>query len=412
MTTTQTTRPMSSTRRGLGLLLASTGVAITGQGMLLAAAPLLAASLTRDPLAVSAVTAATYAAWIFIGLPAGALVDRWPRRPVLVITDLIRAIVLAFLSLLIATGHASIVILVVAVFLIGVGNCFFDPAAQAAIPVVVGRDKTALAYANGKMWALDTFGRSLAGPPLGAAAFGLAAALPFGLDAGAFLVSALLLLGLPPLDRPGTSDGKHPPILPAIRDGLVYLFTHAELRALTFGMASYNLTYNIAFATLVLFAQDELGLGDVGFGLLIAVMAVGGMVGGWVAPRVSTRAPARAVYAAALAAQGIAWAAVVYGDNVWLTAAALTLVGLASTTVSVVGGAARQMLTPDELLGRITSAARLLGIGAAAMGALIGGTIASTWGIRAPFVGAAGLLAVFSLLFLVSLRVRIPRTQR
>lgn len=130
MTTVQqaqsTGRP---TRRGLGLLLASTGVAITGQGMLTAAAPLLAASLTRDPFAVSAVTAASYAAWLLIGLPAGALVDRWPRRQVLVITDLLRAVVLGALTLLIATDRASVPALVLAVFLVGVGSCFFDPAA-------------------------------------------------------------------------------------------------------------------------------------------------------------------------------------------------------------------------------------------------------------------------------------------
>ncbi|MEQ7124871.1 MFS transporter [Actinopolymorpha sp. B11F2] len=397
---------MPTTRRGLGLLLASTGVAITGQGMVTAAAPLLAASLTRDPFAVSAVTAASYAAWLIVGLPAGALVDRWPRRAVLVSTDLARAVVLGVLALLIATGYASVPALIVAVFLVGVGSCFFDPAAQAAIPAVVGRDKTALTHANGKMWALDTFGRSLAGPPLGAATFGVAAALPFGLDAGAFLASAVLLLGLPRLNSSPPTNGCHQAILPAIRAGLVFLFTHAELRLLAFGMAAYNLAYNIAFATLVLFVQDRLHLGDLGFGLLLAVMAVGGIAGGWVAPRIATHVPARVVYAGALAAQGLAWAAVLLSANVWVSCAALALVGLASTTVSVVGGAARQLLTPDEMLGRMVSATRLLGIGAAALGALIGGAVASLWGIAAPFVGAAALLTVFCALFIASVATR------
>src|SRR5829696_10558856 len=81
-------------------------------------------------------------------------------------------------------------------FLVGVGNSFFDPAAQAAIPGVVGRDPAALARTNGKLWAIDTFGRGLAGPPLGALAFAAAAALPFGAQGVAFLCSALLLLRL------------------------------------------------------------------------------------------------------------------------------------------------------------------------------------------------------------------------
>lgn len=410
MTTVQqaqsTGRP---TRRGLGLLLVSTGVAITGQGMLTVAAPLLAASLTRDPFAVSAVTAASYAAWLLIGLPAGALVDRWPRRQVLVITDLLRAVVLGALTLLIATDRASVPALVLAVFLVGVGSCFFDPAAQAALPAVVGREKTALTRANGKMWALDTFGRSLAGPPLGAAAFGAAAALPFGLDAVAFLASAGFLLGLPRLGGHEPEGASRQRIRTAIWDGLRYLFAHAELRALALGMAAYNLSYNIAFATLVLFAQDELNLGDLGLGILIAVMAVGGIAAGWLAPKISNRMPARAVYAAALAIQGLAWAAVLLSSNTWVAAASLLLVGLASTTVSVVGGVARQLLTPDELLGRMVSATRLLGIGAAAIGALLGGGVASLGGIAAPFLVAATVPPLFALLFAISLGPRSPR---
>src|SRR5690349_9445068 len=106
--TVQELRPSPSDRRGLRLLLASTGVAITGQGMVLTAAPLLAASVTRNPLAVSVVTAASYAAWLIIGLPAGALVDRWPLRAVMVITDLLRCAALGVFAVLTATGHAAV----------------------------------------------------------------------------------------------------------------------------------------------------------------------------------------------------------------------------------------------------------------------------------------------------------------
>jgi MFS family permease len=246
----------------------------------------------------------------------------------------------------------------------------------------------------------------LAGPPLGAAAFGAAVALPFGVEAAAFLGSAVLLLGLPRLDSVSPPSGRHVPILPAIRAGLAFLFTHAELRLLAFGMAAYNLAYNIAFATLVLFVQDRLNLGDLGFGFLLAVMAVGGIAGGWVAPRVATRVPARAVYACSLVAQGLAWTAVLLSLNVWLSAGALALVGLASTTVSVVGGSARQLLTPDAMLGRMVSATRLLGIGAAAVGAVIGGAVATAWGLTAPFIVAGVLLGLFGLLFVASLATR------
>src|SRR6266540_6306135 len=98
--------------RGVGPLLASTGISVTGDGALIAAAPLLAASLTRNPVAVSTVTAAFYLPWLLVGLAAGALVDRWARRPVMVAADIVRAVILATLAALVFTGTANLPFLV------------------------------------------------------------------------------------------------------------------------------------------------------------------------------------------------------------------------------------------------------------------------------------------------------------
>ncbi|BCJ27946.1 MFS transporter [Actinocatenispora sera] len=382
-------------KRGLAPLLASTGVSVTGDGIFAAAAPLLAASLTRNPVAVSAVSAAGYAAWFLVGLPAGALVDRWHRRAVMITADLARFVVLGVLALLLVTGHATVGLLIVAVFLVGVGACFFEPAAQAAVPAIVGRDKSALSRANGKVWALDTFGRTLAGPPIGAALFAAVVALPFGLDAASFLVSAVLLIGLP---AGRAKSAATEPILSAVRNGVRYLVHSAELRTLSLGMAAYNFGYNVAFATLVLFAEDVLHLGNIGYGALIATAAVGGILGGWLAPRIGQRMSARRVYAVALLVQGGAWALMLFG-NPWVAGVALAVVGIASTTVSVVGGSARQLLTPDNMLGRVTAATRLLGIGSAGVGAMVGGAIAHAGTLHTPLIVAPILLAVLSVVF-------------
>jgi len=377
--------------------------------MVLTAAPLLAASLTRDPLAVSVVTAASYAAWLIIGLPAGALVDRWPLRAVMVITDVLRCVALGLFAVLTLSGHATVWSLAATVFLVGVGNCFFDPAAQSAIPAVVGREPAALAHANGKMWALDTFGRGLAGPPLGAAAFGFSVALPFGVESAAFLASALFLSGLRHVGRPAPVTGTR--LRSEVHEGVAFVIKHAELRALTLGMAAYNLGYNIAFAPLVLFAQDQLHLSNLGFGSLVATMAVGGVLGGWTGPRAAARLSARWVYAIVLAAQGIAWFTVVVTHNAVAAGCALFVVGLASTTVSVVGGSARQLLTPDHLLGRMVSIVRLLGIGSAAVGAIVGGALASVAGIGAPFVATFVMLLLAAAIFAGSARKNQLRTE-
>lgn len=388
----------ASGTRGLYRLLASTGVSIAGQGMVLAAVPLLAARLTSSPIGVSLTVAASYAAWLLIGLPAGALVDRWPRRLTLVIADLVRAAILGMLALAVLWGLANIWVLVVAVFLVGAANCFFDPAAQAALPAVVGRDADKLASANGRMWSLDLIGRTLLGPPVGAALFVAALSLPFFVNAGTFAVSALLLAGLGRMNVSAPPEG-HPPILHSVRSGLSYLWMQGELRTLTIGMTIFNLAYNIAFSTFVLYAKDRLHVTDQGFGFLLAASAVGGLAAAYVIPKMRLELSATHLYALGLGTQGIGWLLIWLVQNAWVAALAIALVGTASMTVTILGSTMRQRLTPDELLGRISATTRVLGIGSAGIGALLGGTAASILGLSASVAAGAGAAVVSAVAF-------------
>lgn len=385
------------TARGLGRLLASTGVSIAGQGMVLAAVPLMAASFTRSPIGVSISVAATYAAWLVAGLPAGALVDRWPRRATMVVADLVRAGLVGLFALAVVADTASLWLLVGTVFLVGVASCFFDPAAQAAIPAVVGKDQTALARANGHLWSLDLIGRSLAGPPLGAALFAVASFLPFAANAATFAISALLLLGLTQLGRPAATSPVPQHLGRSVAQGVSFLASHRELRGLTLGMASFNFVYNLAYATLVLFAQERLGLDGRGFGVLLGMLAIGGLLAGWLSPRLGGRVSTLQVYAGCLFAQALAWAAIVLFETPIVAGASLGLVGVASTTATVLGAAARQSLTPDHMLGRMSAGTRVVGLGAAGVGALAGGAIADVGTLSSPFV-LASLVATFAAL--------------
>jgi len=384
--------------RGLGRLLGSTGVSMVGQGAVASAVPLLAATLTRDPFAVSLVAAANYAAWILVGLPAGALVDRWPRRTTMVLADLARTGLLVGLVLAVLYDRLALPALVATVFFIASASCFFDPAAQASIPALAGREARVLAKANGRLWTLDILGRSLLGPPLGAALFALSTFIPFALNAVTFLVSAALLVGIRHLGRPRHADADQR-VLPAVRDGVRFLLGHPGLRLLTLGMATYNLGYNVAFATLVLFAQDRLGLSAQGFGVLLAMLAVGGILGGWIAPKVHVRLAPGWTYAACLGLQAAGWLVTALTESQWIGGGALVVIGLASTIVSVVGGTARQTLTPDHLLGRITAGTRVLGIGAAAVGSVMGGALGSAGTLTTPLLAAAALLSLGSVAF-------------
>jgi MFS family permease len=375
--------------RGVGPLLASTAVSVTGDGALLAAAPLLAASLTRNPVAVSTVTAAFYLPWLLAGLPAGALVDRWARRPVMVAADIVRAVVLATLAALVVTGTANLPFLVATVLLVGVAQCFFDSAAQAMIPAIVGRDKEALTRTNGRFWALDTVGRSLIGPPIGSTSFALNKGLPFIGDALSFLVSAALVSRLPRVSAP---KGPHESVIAAIRSGMQHLLRTRDLRVLALSLGAYNFGYNLAIATFVLYAKDVLGVADAGYGVLLAAMAIGGVLAGWRAAPITRRLSYRQALAIAHLIQGLVWVGVALTTNVVMVGILFVFLGAGSSLVSVAVGSARQALTPDELLGRVVSAFRLLGLGAAGLGALVGGVVADWQGLRAPMAVAATLL--------------------
>ncbi len=371
-------------------LLAATGISVTGDGALLAAAPLLAAALTRDPIAVSSVTAAVYLPWLLFGLPAGALVDRWRRRRVMVLADLLRAAVLASLVGLLLAGLLTLPMLVAAVVLVGIAQCFFDSAAQAVIPAIVGREKDDLALVNGRFWALDTVGRSLLGPPLGSAAFQLGRSLPFALDAVTFLASAVLVRQLPDAPAP---HGTHDKVLTAVREGLRHLVRTRDLRVLALSMGAYNGAYNIAIAPFVLYATDVLHVPNAAYGVLLAMAALGGIVAGWRAAPLTRRLSYRQTMAVAHLAQATAWAGIALAGNVWATAPLLAVLGAGSALSSVAVGSARQTLTPDALLGRVVSAFRLFGLGMAGLGALVGGVIADHYGFTAPLVAAAAVLA-------------------
>ena len=177
-------------------------VGTTGDGLLVAATPLAAAALSPDPADIGIVAAASTAAWLLFGVPAGALVDRWDLRRTMIVSDLVRFLALAALGLLLAAGRGSIWALSVAVFVVGIATCLFTPAGVTLLRDIVGSSPTDLAVANGRFWSIDALGRSLAGPPLGAFAFGVSRSLPFFVDALSFGVSALLLAFTPASRRP------------------------------------------------------------------------------------------------------------------------------------------------------------------------------------------------------------------
>jgi len=394
-------------------LWAATAISTLGDGMYLAALPLLAAQLTRDPLAVSAVTFASWLPWLLVALLSGALVDRWDRRRVLWTVDLGRCALVGALAAVVLAGWASIWLLATAGFLLGVGQTLFDSAVLAIIPALVSRDRGRLERANGRLGAVMTAGQQLVGPPAGGVGFKVAAWLPFGADAVSFVASAALVATLRGQFAAGQPTAGSPANLRAeIAEGLRFLLAHRVLRTLAGMVGAFALVYMAGVAILVLFPQQELGLGSVGFGLLLAALAVGGLPGNLLAAAVGQRLRAGTLLIGGVLVEAVAWLAVGLAPTAWVAAAALAVVGLVGSIWDVAQLSLRQVLIPDRLLGRVISAFRLVGFGPAPVGALLGGVLGRTLGLRAPFVFGAVVLAVMALLALPAVNTRSVEAAR
>jgi MFS family permease len=361
-------------------------------GVSTVALPLVAAELTRSPAAVAGVALAQRLPWLLFSLLAGAVVDRCDRRALLWRTDAGRACVLAVLAAASAAGALNLPALYGLAFALGAAETVRDNTAQTILPSVVRRDR--LEAANGRLMAAEILTNQLAGPPLGGLLVAGAAWLAFAFDAALFAGAALLMAGMAGTFAPPDRGPARPRVMADIAEGMRWLWAHATLRTLALLLGTFNLLGTAAFSVLVLLAQDKLGLGELGFGLLFASGAVGGAVSGLVAARVVARIGRSAMLVGAATAFGLAQLAMGLVRSPWAFAALFLVDGAAMVAWNVVTVSLRQAIVPDALLGRVNSAYRFFGWGAMPIGAGLGGVLAEAGGVAAPFVaGGAGMVA-------------------
>jgi MFS family permease len=379
-------------------------ISSTGDGAFVAALPLLAVTISRDPRLVAVVTAAGYLPWMVLSLPAGALVDRYDRATLMWRAQAVQAAVVAVVAVLVVFRIANIAVLGLAGLLLGSAEVVFSNAAQAVLPALVPPDL--LARANGSQQVSLTVGETFLGPPAGSLLFAVAAALPFGLDAASFAGSAALLARLP-RSRQDASRAKTP-IRAQIAEGLRWLYRHRLLRVVAFLLGVFNFANQMGQAVLVLLATQTLHVGTRGYGLLLAVTAVGSVIGGLVSPAVTRRLGmlpsliiAGAVDAAVFVGLGLA-------PDPAVAALMLAAQGFTVTMWNVVTVSLRQQVVPAHLLGRVNSVYRMLGWGLMPVGALAGGFVAHAAGLRAPYL-VAGLLCGLCLLGAVPLLLAARR---
>ena len=367
--------------RPLATLLAAGAVSSLGDGVTLAAAPLLAASVTRDPRAIAAVRVAWSLPWLLFALVSGAVADRADRRRLMVGADLVRVASLAVLTAAVLGGRASIPALVALFFVNAAAETVFDTAWQSTLPMVVDHEE--LPRANGWLQTIEFAGNGLLGPALGGVLFATAAAAPFAVDAVSFGLSALLLATVPGRFRAaGPAAGRRPTLRADIAEGVRWLLGHRVLRTICWVLAIENIVEMAGLAMLVLLAQDVLGLDARGYGLLLACLAVGGMLGGTVAARLHRRLGDQGGVVGSTLLMGAAWALLAATDLPVVAGAGVALYGLAAVWWNVVTISFRQAVVPERLQGRVNSAYRLVTWGTLSVGAAAGGVVAAQLGLR------------------------------
>jgi MFS family permease len=375
-------------------LLGSSWSTNLGDGIALAAAPLLIASQTRNPFLIAMAALLQRLPWLLFGLHAGVVADRLDRRKIVVAVNLIRAGVLAALSAAIVTDLVNVAVVLAAMFMLGTAEVFVDTTTSTLLPMVVGRED--LGIANARLVMGFFTWNQLAGPALGATLFAASTVAPFGVQVGLVTIGAMLIarIGHEAVNVERSASGAWS----EITDGIRWLWRHRAMRTLTITIVSFNVTFGAAWSVLVLYALDRLQLGEIGFGLLTSVMAVGGLLGSGIYGRLTTQVSLANIMRAGLIIETGTHLVLAVTTTPAVALAIIFVFGIHASAWATTSATIRQRAVPLEFQGRVGSVYMMGVQGGIVVGAAVGGTVADIWGITGPFwfafAGSALILAV------------------
>ncbi|MBA3278321.1 MAG: MFS transporter [Geodermatophilaceae bacterium] len=377
----------------------ASAVSNLGDGIVRTAIPLLAITLTRDPLLVGALTSLSFLPWLLFAIPSGALVDRMDRRRAMSSANLVRAGVVTMLVAAIAIDQVSLVLLYLVTFVLGVAETVYDSASRAMLPQVVRRDQ--LDRANGPLSSAEVVTQAFLAAPAGSLLFAWLVIAPFVSAAVAYLLAALLILSIVGNLRPardGRAQTGSTTIRADIREGLRWLRGHELLRGLAVIVGLVAAAETMADSLLVLYVVDTLGLPESAFGVFLVSFGVGGLLGGLAAARIAAKLGRIATLVLSSAVTGGAAIGIGLTSNVWVGAAFFGAVALSVSVFNVLSISLRQALIPEQLFGRVQGAYRTLVWGLIPIGALLGGVVARLTSVPATFVISGVLQVVLAIL--------------
>ncbi len=383
--------------RSFRWLLASSWVTNLGDGITLAAGPLLVTSQTHNPLAVAMAALLQRLPWLMFGLYAGVVADRVSRRAIVIATGLARTVILLLLITLILTHRIDTALILVALFLFGVNETFGDTTTATLLPMLV--DKRDLGIANSRAFTGVIVWNQLAGPPIGAALFAAGMALPFMTETVCVLAGVVLITRVR-LPRHVDRARSAATVREDIREGWRWLWAHPAVRTLAITIFTFNITFGAAWSVLVLYARERLGMSELGFGLITTAMAAGGLLGtacyGWLERRV----PLGVIMRGGLIIETLTHLALALTRWAWFALIVFTVFGAHAFIWGTTSTSVRQRAVPAEFQGRVSSVYLTGVVGGIVIGSALGGLVASAWGITAPFwFGFAGSAVMLALIW-------------
>jgi MFS family permease len=359
----------------------------------------LASALTRNGLLIGLVGVAQRLPWLLFSLPAGVITDRFSRRKLMIWSNTARAVITFAITAAVwmrqstlpdpdalaggaeaTEDYALFAVVLLAVLLLGSAEVLYDNSAQTFMPAIV--DPNNLEKGNGRLWSAELVANTIAGPPLGALLLVIAFAFPFLIDAGTFALSAVLIASIAPASM-RRADGASAAKMKAqatnwrqdLMEGVRWLWDHPLLRPMAIILGLLNMIGTLTFAVLVLFAQEVLETSTTEFAIMGTGGALGGTVGGWVAPRISKAIGEGPSLWATLIGGGVTTLIIglsSWWPIVWFMFAVFMLLAVLWNVITV---SLRQTIIPDHLLGRVNSVYRFFAWGMMPIGAALGGAI-------------------------------------
>ena len=370
----------------------ATAISNLGDGVSMVAYPWLASAVTRSPLLIAAAGFASRLPWLVFTLHAGVITDRFDRRKLIVGMDFLRGVLTVFVGTVVFLNRSTFpslneltkmsdlktnwpiyVTLLVTAFLFGLAEVLRDNSAQTLMPSVV--DTENLEVANGRMWSAESLTNSFIGPPLGSLLIGIAIFLPFYFDAGSFFFAVALIATLKGSFKPVAKVEPKAKInfKAEIKEGFVWLWAHPLLRPMAIILGSMNGLGTMVGAAYILFAQEVLHTSVFIFAVLGTAGAIGGTLGGLLAPKVSAKLGSGPSLWLALAAAPIGSLCIGMTSSwqvVWAVTVVESFVAILWNTITV---SLRQSIIPSQLLGRVNSVYRFFAWGSIPIGMFIGG---------------------------------------